>query len=373
MISYATIALKTLQERYPLLPELPQYHHKWSYDIGVTLQGVKLAYQQTGDPKLLQYIQRTMDEYIDAAGHILNYSSEPMNSDFINNGKLLLFLFKTTHEDKYRLAADQLYEQIQKMPRTPEGGFWHKKIYHQQMWLDGLYMVEPFYAQYCILFNHSDKIADIVHQFKLIYQKTFDRETGLLVHAWNADHQEPWANQFGQSPHVWGRAMGWYCLALVDTYELLIAAHPKAAQELLEIYSPLMAAVQRAQDRATQTWYQVLDQPRRRGNYLEASASSMFVYAYAKGIRLGMLTDHEWLDNAKAAYQGLLDQFVFLTKQNWLNLVRNCQVAGLGGAEQRDGSFVYYISEPIITNDFKGYGAFLQAALEMEALLKNQK
>lgn len=368
-IQYSKIALQTLHERYPLLPELPQYHHKWSYDIGVVLQGVRLAYQQTHDPSYLAYIQATMDQYINEAGHILNYDVAPMNSDFVNNGKLLLFLFKVTGSAKYRRAADLLYKQIQQMPRTSDGGFWHKRIYTEQMWLDGLYMVEPFYAEYILMFGHEDKITDIIHQFELIYQHTRDPRTGLLHHVWDSDKSQSWADpQTGRSPHAWGRALGWYCMALVDTYELLYDRYPVQARKLANIFDQVILAVRNVQDREHGVWYQVLDQGDRRGNYFEASASAMFVYAYAKGLRLGLLTGSNWYQLTQESYQALLQEFVFLTKEGWLDLVRNCQVAGLGGTDQRDGTFVYYISEPIITNDFKGYGAFIQAALEVEQL-----
>ncbi|WP_390410203.1 glycoside hydrolase family 88/105 protein [Lacticaseibacillus jixiensis] len=361
------IALKTLLERWPLLPKLPFYQGKWSYDIGVVLQGVKLAYEQTGTLQYRDYVQQTMDCYVNADGSINGYDPAKHNSDFINNGKLLLFLYEQTGAEQYRLAADRLYAQIQTMPRTSAGGFWHKQVYTQQMWLDGLYMVEPFYADYILRFKPLEELDDVVRQFELIYLHT-KRPDGLLAHAYDAVKQQPWADPTtGQSPHAWGRAMGWYAMALVDCIELMQPQAPADAQRLIKLFTQVYAAIQKVQDPATGVWYQVLDAGAKRGNYLEASASAMFVYAAAKALRLGVLpaTEYAWV---QAAYAGLCEQFVFYTKEGWLNLIRNCQVAGLGGSDQRDGSFVYYISEPIIANDFKGYGAFLQAALEVEAL-----
>lgn len=362
----STIALTTLLERWPLLPEMPMYHGKWSYDIGVVLQGVRLAYARTNARVYRDYVQKTMDLYVNADGSINGYDPAKHNSDFINNGKLFLFLYDQTGADKYRLAADRLDAQIKEMPRTPDGGFWHKAIYTQQMWLDGLYMVEPFYADYVLHFGQGDQLEDVVHQFELIYQHNL-MPGGLLAHAYDAAKVQPWSDrETGQSPHAWGRAMGWYAMALVDCIELMQASAPAYAARLTAIYQKLFAAIKQAQDPVSHVWHQVLDQPQKRGNYLEASASSMFVYSAAKALRLGVIDDQaDWVQQA---YAGLCERFVFYTHEGWLNLVQNCQVAGLGGGDKRDGSFVYYISEPIITNDFKGYGAFLQAALEVEAM-----
>lgn len=366
--SLTTITLETLFNRYPLLPELSQYHGKWSYDIGVVLQGVKSAYLQTNDSQYLQYIIDTMALYIQDDGQIKNYDYEHFNLDSINNGKLALFLYQQTQESKYRLACDQLFKQLQNMPRTTEGGFWHKKIYPSQMWLDGLYMAEPFYAEYIAKFRSKAEMADVVRQFELSYQHTVDAKTGLLFHAWNEDRQQPWADQAtGHSPHFWGRAIGWYLMALVDTYEIISSDFSDEAQTLATIFTKTIKAVKKYRDVNQHAWYQVLDEGQRPGNYLEASASSMIVYAMAKARRLHILGD-DWQKFIDESYQGLQDNFVYFTKEGWLNLIRNCAVAGLGGADQRDGSFVYYISEPIITNDFKGYGAFLQATLEMAPL-----
>lgn len=363
------ITLNTLFDRYPLLPELPQYHGKWSYDIGVVLQGVKLAYQQTNDRQYLDYIKATMALYIQADGSIRNYEYEHFNLDSINNGKSALFLFEQTGDQKYKLACDQLYQQLQNMPRTTDGGFWHKQIYPQQMWLDGLYMAEPFYAEYILKFRPRSEMADVVQQFTLAYQHTLDEKTGLLYHAWNEDRRQPWADpKTGHSPHFWGRAIGWYLMGLVDTYEIIRDEFPKEAQQLQAIFLKTMVPLRSYRSGIYRAWYQVVDAGERHGNYLEASASAMIVYAMEKAARLSVLMP-DWQVFIKDSYQGLLDNFVFYTKEGWLNLVRNCQVAGLGGADQRDGSFVYYISEPIITNDFKGYGAFLLAALEADPLV----
>ncbi len=358
--------LNTLVERYELLPNEKRYHGKWSYDIGVVLLGVKIAYEQTGDKQYFNYIKDTMDCYIQADGTIKNYDQSKMNIDFVNNGKLLFLLYQETKDSKYKLAMDTLYEQLQKMPRTSDGGFWHKKIYPNQMWLDGLYMGAPFYAEYLVTFKDGQGLEDVFKQFTLCYEHTVDQKTGLLYHAWDEKKSQFWADpKTGHSPNFWGRAMGWYMMALVDTMKIVKAVADFTP--LQELFTKCLKALVKVQDPQSQVWYQVLDQGNRRGNYLEASASSMIVCATAKAIKLGILDD-SWQVFLEKSYRGLTEVFVHFTEEGWVNLIHNCQVAGLGGEDHRDGTFVYYISEPIITNDFKGFGAFLQATLLLEPL-----
>lgn len=356
-----------IDERYPNLPEAKNYHGKWSYDFGVILMGYRRAFEATGDEKYFHFIQQTMDYFVQEDGTIAGYDFSARNLDHVNNGKLLFLLYAKTQQEKYKIALDRLYLQLQKMPRTKSGGFWHKKIYPNQMWLDGIYMAEPFYAEYAVTFCKGEGIEDVLHQFELIYEKTLDEQTGLLYHAWDEACVQPWANKkTGQAPHFWGRSMGWYMLALTDTMRLLDKNSAGFAR-LAKLFIKCFAAIQKVQDKTTHVWYQVLDEGTRHGNYLEASCSSMFVAGAAAAVSLGVLSDEEknWVQES---YQGLLDEFVLTTSEGWINLIHNCEVAGLGGAEHRDGSFVYYVSEPIITNDFKGLGAFLQASLAVENL-----
>lgn len=367
MTNYAQIALDTLFQRYELLPKEKRYHGKWSYDIGVVLQGVKEAYLQTNDERYFDYIKETMDFYLQTDGTIRGYAFDAMNIDYINNGKLLFLLYKKTKETKYKLALDLLYRQLQEMPRTKDGSFWHKKIYPNQVWLDGLYMGAPFLAEYAVTFGKESDLEDVIQQFAHCYQQTRDLKTNLLYHAWDETKSQPWANpETGCSSHFWGRSIGWFMMALVDTMALLPSG---AARELLaEMFAHTLQALANVRS-AEHVWYQVLDQGEKTGNYLEASASSMICYAAAKAIQLGVISP-QWQTFVEETYQGIIDAFVFITQEGWLNLIRNCEVAGLGGPDNRDGSFVYYISEPIITNDFKGYGAFLQASLLLQPLAK---
>lgn len=368
MAKLSEIALTTLFERYQLLPKEKVYHGKWSYDIGVVLLGVKEAYVQTKDQMYFRYIKETMDYYIQEDGIIKNYYFDAMNIDHINNGKLLFLLYKETGEEKYKVALDRLYLQLEEMPRTSEGGFWHKKIYPYQMWLDGLYMGAPFLAEYLQTFADGQGLTEVIKQFRLCYQHTVDEQSGLLYHAWDEKKEQFWANpQTGCSPNFWGRSMGWFMMALVDTIALIESS--ECTKELQNMFLRCLSALAKIRDQEKKVWYQVLDKGKEPGNYLEASASSMICYATAKAQKIGLLDD-EWDLFINETYQGIKEEFVFLTENGWLNLIRNCEVAGLGGPDNRDGSFVYYISEPIVTNDFKGYGAFLQASLLIEPLIQ---
>lgn len=209
---------------------------------------------------------------------------------------------------------------------------------------------------------------DIAHQFILIEQHTRDPHTGLLYHAWDESKQQRWANpETGCSPHFWGRAIGWYGMAIVDVLDFLPRDHPHRAA-LIAILQRALDAIVRVQDARTGVWYQVLDQAARAGNYLEASASSMFVYAMAKGARQNYL-DEKFASIARRAFAGIVARFVTTNTNGTLNLHFTCQSAGLGGAPYRDGSYEYYVSEPIITNNHHGVGAFILAAAEIETIL----
>ncbi|ANF96320.1 glycoside hydrolase family 88/105 protein [Paenibacillus bovis] len=364
---WAIRTASSIMERTPRLYEDRGHREKWSYDYGVILKGFQLLWQQTGDSVYLQFIRDNMDHFIQEDGSIMGYRQDEYNIDHINNGKLLFLLYRETGEEKYRLAADLLREQLNNHPRTSEGVFWHKQIYPYQIWLDGLYMGSPFYLEYLQNFENSQGIDDVTRQFILCERHTRDAKTGLLYHAWDEQKVQPWCDpETGLSPHFWGRSLGWFCMALVDVLELLPSSHADYL-ELSRILNDTLTALRHHQDPDSGVWYQIVDKPERKGNYREASATAMIAYAMAKGIRLGVLAA-EWQSTLDTAYSGMIDEFVLTTKEGWVNLNKNCQVAGLGGADQRDGSFAYYISEPIVTNDQKGLGAFLQACTEYELL-----
>ncbi|QPH38245.1 glycoside hydrolase family 88/105 protein [Pedobacter endophyticus] len=339
---------------------------KWSYDMGVVLEGAAAVWRNTGDGKYFKYIQSSMDAYLDKEGNIATYKPDDFNIDNIKNGRSLLLLYKVTGQQKYLLAANKLYDQLQKQPRTKEGGFWHKKIYPNQMWLDGLYMGEPFYAEYANLMKKDAAFDDIAKQFILMEKSARDAKTGLLYHGYDESKMEKWADKTtGRSPNFWARAMGWYIMALVDVLDNFAENHPQR-KELLAILNRTATATVKYQDKKSGVWFDIMDMPTRKGNYLESSASSMFVYGLAKGVRKGWLPQ-SFMAAANKGYAGLKKEFVEQAGDERINLTKTVSVSGLGGKPRyRDGSFEYYISEKVITNDPKGMGAFICAAAEME-------
>jgi unsaturated rhamnogalacturonyl hydrolase len=348
------------------------YPAKWTYDHGLVLKGIERVWINTGDKQYFDFIQRSMDHFVANDGSIRTYSLDEYNIDNILPGRNLLFLYKATRQEKYNKAAALLRRQLKTHPRTSEGGFWHKKIYPWQMWLDGLYMGEPFYAEYAATFNEPAAFDDIAKQFILMERHSRDDKTGLLYHGWDESKQQRWADpQTGRSPNFWGRAMGWYAMALVDTLDYFPEKHKQRA-ELVAILNRLAHALAKYQEPRSGLWYQVLDKDTAKGNYLESSAACMFVYALSKGVRDGHLPDR-YMQVAENGYRGILRAFVKTDTNGRLNLEGTVNVGGLGGNPYRDGSYEYYLSEKVVTNDPKGIGALLLAATEMEIVGKKRK
>ncbi len=362
-VRLATTAMTIWKDSMALKPNAPA---KWTYDQGLVLKGIEGVWKRTGNGDYFDYIQRSIDFFIRPDGSIRTYKLEDYNLDNINPGRNVLAIYNVVSENKKYLPAIKLLrEQLNYQPRTDEGGFWHKKVYPNQMWLDGLYMAEPFYAEYAHRFNEPEAFEDIAKQFILMETHARDKKTGLLYHGWDESKKERWSNkESGCSANFWGRSMGWYAMALVDVLEYFPEGHPKRA-ELVGILNRLAASIKKVQDPATGLWWQVLNKGGAKGNYLEASASAMFVYAIAKGARLGLL-DKSYLPVAEKGYKGIQKHFISVDNSGLTNLNKVCQVAGLGGNPYRDGSYDYYINEPIVTNDPKGLGACILAAVEME-------
>lgn len=339
---------------------------RWMYDMGVLLKGMEGLWRNTGDATYFRYIQQLVDFLVDEEGVIKDYSIEEYNLDNVNSAKLLLLLYKVTTKEKYLKAARQVRLQLQSHPRTHEGGFWHKKIYPYQMWLDGLYMAGPFYAEYADLMHETADFDDIANQFIWVEKHTRDTKTGLLYHAWDESRQQQWCNkQTGTSAHFWSRAMGWYADALVDVLDWFPRDHPKR-KSLIDILNRLVTALEKFQDPKTGVWLDILnyDGPGKERNYFEASASCQFVYAIAKGVRNGYLPQAK-LAMAQKGYAGILKQFI-KEENGQTNLYYTVKGSGLGGNPYRDGTFNYYMSEPLVVNEPKGTGAFLLASTEME-------
>ena len=337
----------------------------WNYELGTLLEGVDGVWLNTADPRYYNYIKCSVDQFVTPDGAIPTWKVEENQLDNILLGRQLLLLYDVTQDARYAKAATLLYQQLMHQPRTPSGGFWHKQRYPNQMWLDGLYMAEPFYAEYASTFHHPEAFSDITHQFVLMDQHARDAKTGLLYHGWDESKQERWADkQTGLSSQFWARAMGWQMMALVDT----LPYYPEGAlgrRLLIASLEKDAAAITRYQDGATGLWYQVLDKGGAQGNYLESSASCMFVYALAKGVRLGYLPQ-SYLANAERGYKGITSHFIETGSDGAVSLTGTVKVGGLGGDPYRDGSYDYYIGEKTATNDPKGVGAFLMASTEME-------
>jgi unsaturated rhamnogalacturonyl hydrolase len=334
----------------------------WSYFTGVVMEGMINIWRRTGKDEYFNYVQHNMDRFISETGAIKGYRREYYDLDQLKNGRILLALYKETKSEKYRKAAMLLRDQLRDHPRTKEGGFWHQRIYPHQMWLDGLYMAEPFYTEYSATFNERANFDDIANQFILMEKYARDPKSGLLYHGWDEAKQQKWADRStGLSASFWGRSMGWFGMALVDVLEYFPENHPKRP-EIVGILKRFSEAITKVQDRSTGVWYQVLDKPTGKGNYTEASASSMFVYTLAKGVRLGCLPS-KYKRVARKGFEGTIKEFVEIDATGLVNLNRTVVVAGL--SDTRNGTYEYYLSERVKTNDPKGVGAFLLASNEM--------
>lgn len=337
---------------------------KWSYDEGVVLKGFEGRWLLTGDASYYNYIQNSIADFVQKDGHIRTYDSTSLKLDDINTGKLILTLYRVTEKPYYWQAATSLRNQLSRQPRTYDGGFWHKKIYPNQMWLDGLYMAAPFYAEYALLNGEDTTFNDIGKQFVLMEKHSIDAKTGLLYHGWDASKEQAWADKTtGVSKNFWGRAVGWYAMAIVDALDYFPENQPYR-DSMVDILGRIAKGVVHYQDKESHLWWQVLDKGGEKDNYLEASASCMFVYALAKGVRKGYLPE-KYLKAADAGFKGIVSAFI-KDNQGQLELSGTCAVAGLGGKPYRDGTYDYYVKQRPVINDAKGIGAFLLAANEIQ-------
>lgn len=339
--------------------------YRWNYEQGLMLEAFFQMWRRSGEDKYFDYLKKNIDYYIEEDGTIKTYKLSDYNIDNVSPGRVLIRLYRELGEEKYIKAADTLIKQLENHPRTTEGGFWHKKVYPYQMWLDGLFMAQPFYAYYGLLNNNEKIFDDGLLQFRLINKYLKDEKTGLYFHGWDEKKEQVWADkETGLSPNFWGRSIGWFMMAIVDVLDFFPNDH-EGRDELILTLQNLSESLLIVQDEQTKLWYQVLDQGNREGNYIEASASAMFIYAFAKGYNKKYL-DKRFYKIASESFKSLLKNLVVTDENGNLFLTNVCSVAGLGGKDNRDGSFEYYISEPKRDNDFKGYGPFLLAAIEIE-------
>ena len=352
---------------------------KWSYVMGIEMEGMLDTYEhyKEGNNAILDYLKEYPAKMIDEKGDITGYKYEDFNLDNVRTAKFILRmhnLFPTKGTEK---ALKTLFKQLQNQPRTKEGVYWHKAIYANQVWLDGIFMGLPFYCNYAVQTMKPKKaekyLNDAVDQMVKTDYRTYDEKTQLWKHAWDETHQQFWANkEDGKSQHCWARALGWYVMAMTECLDAMPENYARR-QEVIDLLNKAMKSVVKYQDKKTGVWYDVLDVKSDK-NYLESTASSMFAYVLLKGYRKGYLSE-EYLKAGVKAYNGILKQFIKVNADKTISLTRCCAVSGLGPGPgpyvkkpnyKRDGSFEYYMSEPIRDNDAKGVGPFIWASLEME-------
>jgi unsaturated rhamnogalacturonyl hydrolase len=336
---------------------------KWAYDVA--LLGMAIDRLGGVDPKFSKYMESWVNHFVKPDGSVIDYRMKEYNLDRIFPGRNVITVYKRNPDPKYKVALDNFIEQLKTHPKTNSGGYWHKNIYPWQMWLDGIYMASTYMAQYAKEFNSPQWFDVATAQTKMIYEKTLDRNTGLLMHAWDESHSQKWCDpETGQSHYPWSRAMGWYVMAIEDILEYLPQNHPDRAA-LITILQKTCDALVKVQDSKSGIWYQVLNQGGREGNYLEGSGSAMYAYAFARGAHKGYL-DKKYLDLANKAFNGILKELITVDKDGLVTMHNICGGCGLGGNPYRDGSYEYYVNEKRIDNDTKGVAPFIMAALELD-------
>ena len=357
---------------------------RWSYVMGIELEAMLDTYLKYGGDDIRKYCQLYTDTMINTKGEIRTYKLEDYNLDQIRTGHFVARMYEKYPEAKNLAAMKTLMKQLDKQPRTKEGVYWHKAIYAYQVWLDGIFMGLPYRcltARMLLKPKKAQRIYDdAVNQISKTYERTLDPKTGLNRHAWDETHEMFWADkETGLSQHCWGRAQGWYTMALIELLDAIPEDYERRG-EVIELLRKDLDAVIKWQDKETGLWYQVMDQPGRKGNYLESTCSSMFAYVLMKATNKGYLGDKYFLAGKKA-YQGILKNFIRVNADKTISLTNCCAVAGLGPGmseavkkaapnvkenKRRDGSYDYYLSEPVRDNDAKGVGPFIWASLEYE-------
>ena len=341
----------------------------WDYIDGCMIMALLEIYNTTNDPKYLNFSDYYEDFRIKDDGSIDGYKKEDWNLDNINGAKNLITLYTLTKKKKYRKAAAKIFQQIVDQPRTSEGNFWHKAVYPNQVWLDGLYMALPYYMEYEVLYDKSRNIDDIYHQFFNVYEIMRDKETGLYYHGYDSTKSIFWADkETGLSQNFWLRSLGWYSMSLLDTLNKASDKGSEKWNKLQRIFVELCESMLNYQDECGM-WWQVPNYPKRGKNYLETSGSAIYAYSLLKGYRTGILKDKKYRDAGKKAFEGICDKYL-KNKDGKLSLGGICLVAGLGPENKpnRDGSFDYYMSEQIVEDDAKGVGPFVLAYNEYRLL-----
>lgn len=344
---------------------------KWDYCHGLELGAMMDVYDRYGDAKFYEYALAYADTMVNEDGTIKKYKLTDYSLDRINSGKMLFRIYEQTKDDKYKKALDLLRSQFDGQPRNADGGFWHKKVYPNQMWLDGLYMGTPFLAEYAYRNNEPQAYQEVIDQIKIVARHTYDPANGLFRHACDVSKREKWADkETGQSQHCWGRALGWYMMAIVDDLDF-IPQHEPGRDTVLVILNHIAETLKKYQS-PEGLWYQVMDKSGDPGNYLESSCSAMFVYSLFKAVRKGYIPS-SYFTVARKGYEGILNEFIKVDDNGLVSITKACAVAGLGGKNYRMGDYDYYIHEQIRDNDPKAVGPFILASLEWEGLPKEKR
>lgn len=336
---------------------------KWAYDVAFL--GMAIDKLGNTDRRYSRYMEDWVNYFVRKDGSVIDYRIDEYNLDRILPGRNIMTLYRRNPLPHYKTALDNFIEQLKTHPRTNSGGYWHKKIYPWQMWLDGIYMGSTFMVQYAREFNAPQWYDEAVTQTRMIYEKTLDRETGLLRHAWDESRTQKWCEPgTGQSKYPWSRAMGWYILAITDILDYLPTEHP-GRNDLITILQNTCEALLKVRDPKSGLWYQVLNMGGREGNYLEASGSAMYIYVFAKSARLGYI-DVRFRKIAEDAFDDFIKEFITTDEKGLVTIHNICGGCGLGGTPYRDGSYEYYINEKRFDNDTKGVAPFILAALELD-------
>lgn len=341
----------------------------WNYIDGCMITSLLIAAEITGEKKYSDFAENFINYYIGDDGSIRGYYAEKYNLDDVNEGRVLFDLYKESGKEKYKSAIFLLREQLEKQPRTITGSFWHKKIYPHQVWLDGIYMAQVFYVRFQQEFGGGN-ISDTMRQIRNVRKYMFDEDKKLLYHGLDCSKTAFWADsETGLSKNFWLRAIGWFTVALADIIGYLDDGDDR--QELCGIFREVIEGISQYADPATGMYWQVVDQGGREGNYLETSGSSMIAYAMMKGARLNVL-DKKYADQGKKTFDGICGKYLNFGENGELNLGGICLVAGLGPDDnrRRDGSYEYYISEPVVENDAKGVAPFILCYTEVKRMLR---
>lgn len=339
----------------------------WNYIDGCMITALLCASEITGEKKYFDFAENFIDYYVFDDGTIRGYSKEKFNLDDVNEGKVLFELYEKTHKEKYKKAISLLESQLEEQPRTATGNFWHKQIYPNQIWLDGLYMGQVFSALYKKYFGNKD-YSDVVNQYKSVRKLMFDENKKLYYHGCDCSKKAFWADkETGCSKNFWLRSIGWFCISLIDIIEFIDDENAKS--ELVKIFAEEIDGISQYADKETSMYYQVVDKGGEEGNYLETSGSSMIAYAMMKGARLGII-DGKYAEQGRKTFDGICKKYLSISENGDLNLGGICLVAGLGPEDnpRRDGSYEYYISEPVVENDAKGVAPFVLCYTEVKRM-----